>query len=175
VVPVGKPGMEGSPGIDAGEPAVFGAPAGLAPGRPPAGCCPVVPVGKPGMEGSPGIDAGEPAMFGAPAGLVPGRLGAAPGRPPGAVGRPGREGSPGIDAGTPAMSGEPAGLAPGRPGRVPGRPGVAWGRAEIGGLHWGGMEVKGRLGRLDTAAGLWDSGSSAIAPPPALDRCAGVH
>ena len=61
------------------------------------------------------------------------------------------------------MSGKPAGLAPGRPGRL-----------EIGDLHWG-MGVNGRLGRLDTPSGLWVWGSSAIAPPGAPGRCAGVH
>ena len=114
--------MEGNPGMDAGDPAMFGEPAGLAPGRPgPVGCRPVVPVGTPGIEGSPGMDAGDPAMFG-----------------------------------------EPAGLAPGRPG-------AAWGRSEIGPRHCGGIEVNGRLGRLETSAGLWGLGSSAVAPPP------GVH
>ena len=132
-------------------------------GRPGSSLGPaVVPVGKPGIEGSPGIDAGEPAMSGEPAGLVPGRPGPAGGRPVIPVGTPGIEGSPGMDAGDPAMFGEPAGLAPGRPG-------AAWGRSEIGPCHCGGIEVNGRLGRLETSAGLWGLGSSAVAPPP------GVH
>jgi hypothetical protein len=128
VVPLGKPGIEGTPGIDdAGAPAISGEPAGLDPGRPGlVPVPPVVPVGNPGIEGTPGIAAGFPATFGAPAGLAPGR--------------------PGTDAGFPATFGEPPGLAPGRPG-------AAWGRAEIGGRHWG-RGVSGRLGRLDTCAGL---------------------
>jgi hypothetical protein len=84
------------------------------------------------------------------------------------LGKAGIDGSPGIDgAGDTAISGEPVGLAPGRPVVPLGKPGD---------LHWGGMGVNGRLGRLDTCTGLWVSGSSAISlPPGAPKRCPGVH
>lgn len=178
---LGRPGssrvaMLGIVGGLGGRAAIAPGRPGVAPGRPgvPWGRA-VVPVGKPGIEGTPGIDAGAPARSGEPAGLAPGRPGPAGWRPVVPVGTPGMEGSPGIDAGAPAMSGEPVGLAAGR-GLALGRPGAAWGRSEIGGLHWGGIEVNGRLGRLETSAGLWDWGSAAVAPPPAvLGSCAGVH
>ena len=163
-----RPGAPGAPG-DPGRPGV--------PGRPGAVWGPaVVPLGNAGIDGTPGIDdAGAAAISGEPAGLAPGRPGPAGCRPVVPLGKPGREGSPGIDAGDPAMSGEPAGAVCGRPGAVCGRPGAVWGRVAIGDLHWG-MEVNGRLGRLDTPTGLWVSGSSAIPPPPgALWRCPGLH
>jgi hypothetical protein len=82
VVPLGKGGIDGSPGIDgAGDAAISGEPPGLAPGRPGrAGCRPGVPLGNAGRGGSPGIDAGAPARSGKPGNLhwgmgVNGRLG----------------------------------------------------------------------------------------------------
>ena len=176
-------GSLGRPGISlvamlgiVGGPGGRAAIAGVVPGRP--GVAP----GRPGV--APGRPAG-PVAPGRPAGPVaPGRPGVAPGRPAGPVGcrpvvpvpvgKPGTEGSPGIDdAGFPGMFGESAGLL------APGRPGGPWGRAEIGDLHCGGIEVNGKLGRLAISAGLCGLGSSAIVPrppgPPVLARCTGIH
>ena len=98
---------------------------------------------------------GGPGGRAAIAGGRPGRPGVPLGPAVVPVGNPGMEGNPGMDAGDPAMFGEPAGLAPGRPG-------AAWGRSEIGPCHCGGIEVNGRLGRLETSAGLWGLGSAGV-------------